>query len=266
VSGFRRIAACRALNWSAIAVRILDARTPLCDCARYAIAANALERPLNLIEQSRALCLLTKHCPPDSERFSVSAAELGLPDNPVMIEKLTALADVPPAIAQGVLSGVLGIAMAMDLAKLDHLTGESLAILFNDLKLSLNKQREILTLLTEIARRESVSLGDILSAQDIEATRTSHDLDRAQMTRTIRNYLRRRRFPTLDASEKHLKEHLHRLTLNHRIKIQPPRDFEGQHYILTMPIAKLRDLDDLIHTLEKLRQHPSMPILLNKKL
>jgi len=266
VSGFRRIAACRALNRSAITVRILDARTPLYDCARYAIAANALERPLNLIEQSRALCLLSKHCRPDSERLSASAAELGLPDNPVMIKKLTALSDVTPAIAQAVLSGVLSIAMALDLAELDHLAGESLAILFSDLKLSLNKQREIFTLLTEIAKRESLPLGDILSAEAFNTTRASLELDRTQKTRAIRTYLRSRRFPALAASEKHFKDHLHRLALDHRIKLHPPRDFEGQTYTLTMPIVKMRDLDDLIHTLEKLRQHPSMPILLDKKL
>ena len=69
-----------------------------------AVAVNALARPLNLIEQSRALRLLSKHCP-DKRLFTQSAATAGLPDNPVMIEKLLSLDGIAPVIRQGIFTG-----------------------------------------------------------------------------------------------------------------------------------------------------------------
>ena len=58
VSGFRRVAACRELTWEVIPARVLGRQTSEYECALRAIAENSTERPLNLIETSRALALL----------------------------------------------------------------------------------------------------------------------------------------------------------------------------------------------------------------
>ena len=55
VSGFRRVSACLNLGWHEIIARILVPKPDHFDCLRIAIADNALQRPLNLIETSRAL-------------------------------------------------------------------------------------------------------------------------------------------------------------------------------------------------------------------
>ncbi|MGA6925838.1 MAG: ParB N-terminal domain-containing protein, partial [Desulfosarcina sp.] len=60
VTGFRRIAACEGLNLTPIAARLLPPDTSPMVCAQMAVADNALQRPLNLIEQSRAYALLNR--------------------------------------------------------------------------------------------------------------------------------------------------------------------------------------------------------------
>ncbi len=263
VSGFRRIAACNYLQWDTIQTRLVRAQATTYDCCLIATSANASERPLNLVEQSRALCLLSKHCA-DKAQLPKSAPSLGLPGNPVLINKLIALETLAPVIINAILSGTLTLAMALELGRLDLVTGELLATLFSDLKLSLNKQREILTLVTEIAKRDAVPMLTILSEDALCATHLSQELDRTQKTQTIRDYLRCRRFPTLAASEALFLNHIKKLGLGSHIKMQPPRNFEGRSYSLTMSLEEMRDLDHLIGTLDKLRRNPSMQTLLDK--
>jgi len=222
-----------------------------------------LERSLNLVEQSRALCLLSKSCP-DEGRLHKSAAALGLTTNPAMIKKLMAIETLAPVIVHEILSGTLTLSMALELGQLDPSTGESFATLFRDLKLSLSKQREILTLVAEIAKREDLPMQAILSANTVSGTHLSRDLDRTQKTQTIRNYLRRRRFPVLARWQALYESHRKTLELGSHVKIQPPRDFEGSAYTLTMSIKNLSDLEDRIDTLDKLRRNPFMKILLDK--
>ncbi len=263
ISGFRRIAACDALKWPAVRTRIVSAQQTPHECSLIAISANAVERPLNLVEQSRALCLLSRHSA-DKVQLYKSASALGLPHNPVIVRKLIALETLTPVIKRAILSGTLTLAMALELGQLDRVTGELFATLFSDLLLSLNKQREILTLITEIAKREDVPMRTILSEDPLRATYFSRELDRTQKTHALRDYLRCRRFPALAASEALFDHHRKKLELGHHIKIQPPRNFEGRSYTLSLSIEDLRDVEDLIGTLNKLRQNPSMQTLLDK--
>ena len=58
VCGFRRIEACRRLNWFKLEAMILEADTMRLKCIKYAITDNAFQRPLNLIEKSRSIEML----------------------------------------------------------------------------------------------------------------------------------------------------------------------------------------------------------------
>ena len=59
IAGFRRIEACQSLGWSKIPARILSSGTSEVECAKIAVTDNALQRPLNLIEKSRAYAIIS---------------------------------------------------------------------------------------------------------------------------------------------------------------------------------------------------------------
>ena len=63
VSGFRRIAACRRLGREQVLCRMLKPETPLRTIAQLAVAENAWQQPLNLMEKARAFALLGKFYP-----------------------------------------------------------------------------------------------------------------------------------------------------------------------------------------------------------
>ena len=157
ISGFRRIAACLKLNWNEITARILKPDTDALDCLRLAIAENALQRSLNLIEISRCLQKLSL-CITNSMQLAQSASSLGLPDNPSMIDKIKSLSLLAKPIQNSILADTISLAMAKELESLEADCAIAFTRLFDQLKIGLNKQKEIVTLVKEIARRDGFSM------------------------------------------------------------------------------------------------------------
>ena len=156
VSGFRRIAACLSLNQSAMPARVLsDDRSDL-DCAGMAVSENALQRPLNLIERSRALLLLSPHFR-NSVELSAASATFGMPETPAMIDKLLPLCRLSDDIQAGILEGTISLSMAQELGRFDPEARSALADLLLSMKMSLSKQREVLTMIQEISLKEGIS-------------------------------------------------------------------------------------------------------------
>ena len=264
ISGFRRIAACLTLQWPTIPSRIVPSQATPHDCALIAISANALERPLNLIEQSRALNLLHAHGPPDTD-LTKTADSLGLPVSSSIVRKIRSLKTLGATTQNAILSGDISLAMALELGRLDTVSAEVLTRLFSDLKLSLNKQREIIGYLKDICARDEDSIPALLDQEGIQQLWASQDLDRTQKARRIRNWLHRKRFPELSAVEKQFKEQLTKLKLGQGIDLQPPRDFEGSTFRLTAAVSQPEDLDRLQTIIKQIRRNKILEAILAKK-
>jgi ParB family chromosome partitioning protein len=264
ISGFRRIAACFALQWSSIRARIVPRQATPYDCALIAISANALERPLNLIEQSRALNLLDAHAPTVKD-LSKNAGRLGLPGNPSIARKIRLLSTLETTTQNAILSGDISLAMAFELGQMDTVSAAVLTRLFGDIKFSLNKQRLIIGYLKDICARDEVSIPALLEKDEVQQIWTSTDLDRTQKARRIRNWLHRKRFPELSAVERQFKEQLANLNLGQGVDLKPPRDFEGSTYRLTAAIRQPEDLDRLQTSIMKIRRNKILETILKKK-
>jgi ParB family chromosome partitioning protein len=264
VSGFRRVSACAGLGWDSIPVRVTRSAASAYECVLRAVAENSLERPLNLIETSRALNLMEQNAaggrvPPED------AAALGLPSHPEMISRLKRLGRMPAAIQDAVLEDTLSFAMACELGSMEESLGTAFARLFHQLKPSLNKQREIVSLVGEIAGRDGVDPRQVLEdagrARDTDAA----DQDRNQDIQRLRRRLRERRFPALTAAEKNFLALRQRLKLGEAVQLAPPRDFEGTRFILTLNFETLEDVAHLRDQLEQLSEHPDFKVLLTGK-
>jgi ParB family chromosome partitioning protein len=256
LSGFRRVAACRKLGWSEIIARILEPEFNHLACLRLAIADNALQRPLNLIETSRALQKLSVFS--DSlKELSETASSCGLPTNQLIINKIKNLCLLPPPIQNSILNDTISLTMANELAMHDPDIAVDFTRIFEQLKLSLNKQKEIITLIGEIAKREDISIRQVLAFDTFQQILTDEELDRGQKGRKIRSFLRQRRFPRIVKVEQNYYTHLKKLKLNPDIKLIPPKEFEGTTYTLNLNFSSLAHLKILQSTLDKIIQHPS---------
>lgn len=264
VSGFRRVDACRRLGWETVPARVLEAPATMYACALKSVGENSLERPLNLIETSRALRLLDRHAPggpPPPE----DAAALGLPTHAGLATRLKTLCRMPAEVQEAVLDETLSFAMACEIGQLEEGPAVAFARLFRRLKPGLNKQREIVTLVSEIACRDGIDSTAVLSEPEMIRVQDAEELDRSQKTQSIRRLLRRRRFPALTAAEDRFHALRRRLKLGANLQLAPPRDFEGTRYTLTLSFERLEEVERLRAQLDALVRHPDFKALLTGK-
>jgi len=251
VAGFRRIDACRLLGRYDIRARMLPTDIDHLSCVRLAITDNSFQRPLNLIETARALNLLAGVAA-DEMDLSRQAAELALPDNPSLMRKIMSLTSLPAGLQNRLMAGELAMAMALELNRFDSATAESLGRLFADLKLGLNRQRELLTLLIEIARREKMTVSDLLNEPTLRKLLSAPEIDRSQTAGQLRSLLRKRRYPVMSATTASFQDLVRHLSLGPGVKLVPPGHFEGTTYTLAITFDRLDQLHDRSLQIEKL--------------
>lgn len=236
VCGFRRIEACRHLQLTNITVRITDASES--ECLKTAISDNAFQRTLNLIEISRSLHKLSKFY--ENNELSGISECLGLPATPSLIRKLKILCKMPQSFQDGILSEAVALPTALELQKIEQKEAVAIAELFIQLVPSLNKQREILTLLQEISVREDIPIQNILD--NINNIMQDSEPDKNQKLRKIRSYLKQRRFPTLSHAEEQFEKSLKQLKLGAGLDLIPPKYFEGDTYSFSLQFRTLEEL------------------------
>ncbi|MEE4265672.1 MAG: ParB/RepB/Spo0J family partition protein [Desulfobacteraceae bacterium] len=264
VSGFRRITACKKLGFEEMTVRALQPDLNPLEYLRIAIADNTLQRPIDLIEASRSLHKLSVHLS-TRQRLIEFASSLGLPSNPAVIKKIKDLCLLPQRIQNALMTDTLSLSMAMDLKKLPPACAVAFTRLFDEFKLSLNKQREIMTLVKEIARRDSISEQKVLEDPQLQGIILDRDLDRGQKAQQLRAFLRQRRFPRIVKAETIFEYQRKQLNLGNEIKIIPPKDFEGTTYTVAMSFSSIDQLKALHAKLDQMIKHPSLKKIIERE-
>ena len=261
VSGFRRFSACRFLKLKRISVKLIDPKTSVIDCSKLAVSDNIFQRDLNLIEQSRCYTLLDSVCK-DKETFYKALSDTGLPENPALITKIIPLCRLPQSIQTGIEKEAIPLAIAQLLLEIDETSALFLSDLFQKLSLGLNKQREIFQLVIEIAKRDDLSLGDLLHHKTLENIMEDNQLDKAQKAFKIRQWLKEKRYPQLSGKLKTYRIEVEKLKLGHRIRLTPPAYFEGQKFNLSLDFSNIQDLVDFRDVIRQLEENDYLISLL----
>jgi ParB family chromosome partitioning protein len=260
VSGFKRIEASRQTTTGGIVARVLGPVTPLERCIQIAIADNTSQRSLNIVEQAHAVALLSSVYP-DRTLLAGAANLVGLSINPDMADKLIKLAGMDPLLKSGVMDGSIALPVAMQLHDMnDVAAARVLGILLRELGLSLNRQREILEWVVSICRRDDMAPAELLVAQDIVHYRQNKDLDRRQKGQLIREYLKKRRYPTILRYERRFADTVRRLKLSKGTHLIAPPHFESSIYGLKFEFKNQSELADKLQEMEKIVKSEIMQI------
>ena len=257
VCGFRRIAAYQYMGLSHIEAKITDSSVSELECIKLAITDNALARPLNLVEQSKAFYMFLDHFE-DTVSMGKTAALLGLPENPSMINKIISIYYLPQQIQRCIIRKTLSLPIALELSKLEKEVSVYLAGLFDDLKLSLSKQREIIILIKEIAAGEDTPIMEIFQEKRLKQIINHKDLDRTQKTRDIRMYLKQRRFPAIMKAEREFNRNVKELKLGENIRLVPPKNFEAVTYCLSLYFKNIKEFNGCRAKLNKISQNHTL--------
>jgi ParB family chromosome partitioning protein len=262
ISGFRRIEACRGLGLGTIGIRLVHPSIPMIHCAKLAISENALQRPLNLIEQSRAYRLLASLTNEPSQLPRL-AAETGLPDSLTIIAKVKDLSQLSEIIQRGILSTKISLSIARELAELPAAAANELAEIFQTLGLGFGKQKELLNFIREIAAREEIPQWQVLQHDDLIRILTAPDLDKSQKAHQLKTCLENRRFPEISHFKNVFQQKIQSLKLGSQVKIKAPVNFEDSTYSLRLDFKNLKDLQNHHGALDKISQDPYLKKLLS---
>jgi hypothetical protein len=194
----------------------------------------------------------------DSPKQLAEAALIcGLPSNYSIISKVKDLCLLPRAIQNCILNDTISLTMANELAMMETDTAVKFADVFEQLNLSLNKQKEMVTLINEIARRQDISIRQVLSHESLKSIINDEDLDRGHKGRQLRAFLRQWRFPRVVDAERNFDIHLKKLKLGRDIKLIPPKEFEGTVFTLIINFKSIAHFKILQSILDKVIRHPS---------
>jgi ParB family chromosome partitioning protein len=264
VSGFRRIAACRNLTLEQINAGIVDDGLALLDCAKVAIAENSFQRELNLIETSRALNLLA-HSSKTSSEISTIAQALNLPQNLSLIKKIQKIDRLPGFLQESLLHHRISMDMAFKLNRLKEDESSAFLKIFNELRLSRSKQKELMTHIEEISIRDDISIRGLLTSKDIQDVLDNQELDRTQKTKRMRDIFKQKRYPHLYACEKQFFDSLKHINTGNRVSLKPPDYFEGDSFTLHMSFKDHKELNQHLKALEQIKDTSILTRLINKK-
>jgi ParB family chromosome partitioning protein len=257
VCGFRRIAACSALKHDHVPARILHSDVSTLTCAQIAISDNSLQRPLNVVEQSRAYALVQKVVD-GSPAWRKIAASTGLPGSQSAVDRILPVADMPVCMQNGILEGSIALPIALHISRLNEADAKALCIFFRALTTSLNVQRELLELISEISLRDDISIVQLMEQDQIAAIMGNGNFSVPQKVHALRVMLKTKRYPELSRAEALYGQNAKSLKLDPRVQLHPPRFFEGTTYRLSLTFNSRQQLKSLQPELEKLVQHPTL--------
>jgi ParB family chromosome partitioning protein len=261
VCGFRRVMACKALGWREINALALKGSPSEVDTLKLAILDNRSHRELNVVEQARGIQKLSLHLP-SRNRLQMLSSLLGFPQSQKVFKKIDALSLLPEVIQAGIIDEIVSFEAAVDLSGFSHEDALSFFELFGVLKLSQNKQREVITLVQEIAIRENLKPVEVLQSKEVSAILDRPELNRNEKGAKVRVSLKRRRFPTLAKTEERFSKELKALKLNEHIHMTAPTYFEGGPHTLRMTFKSMEDFDERRKTLDAMAKNSALKRLL----
>lgn len=264
VAGFKRILAYRKLGRTGIEARIMPGDTSASDCLSIAVADNTFHRQLNLIEQSIALSKLSAFYGNDVD-LSHAARRLGMEVNPGLIKKLLRITTLSGPLQQAILSGAIPLSIALGLDTISPPPlAERLIAVFEQLRPTLNHQKDILQWVQDLARMDPAGSADLLSDEACRSVLTDGDLDRPRKIRGLMDILRRRRFPVIAAFGDQYRQKMRKLSLPQGMSLIPPEDFEADRHRVVLDFQSLEQLEIQIAGLHALARDPDFLSMINK--
>ena len=244
VSGFARIDACKTkLAWERIPAALIRSNLPANRYPLIAIADNTAHRSLNVVEQARAMRLLTREYQ-NKQDIETAGEQAGLGLNTDLMAKLKKVAAMPEILQTGLVDGAIALPVALKIHEMnqDVADTERIGRLLHELNVSLNRQREIVDAIQAITRRESINIKNLMDEPPISAVLSNPDMDKSQKAKRIRQFIRLRRFPKLSAAERQFAELRKQLKLKQGIQLTAPTHFESRTYRLCISFEKIDNL------------------------
>jgi hypothetical protein len=252
ISGFNRIAACRLLDRTHVTSGVVHPDTPPAKCAIIAVADTTVRRNLNLVEQARAIGLLSRFYD-RKETLDAAARRVGLKWSEHLAAKLKKVTRMTPLLQSGLTCGTIALPVALAIHDMtDHEGANAISRILHAADYSLSQQREVFDAIVAISSREAISVEELLHQGDIGALLDDDALEHRQKKQLLRQYLKNRRYPTIASVQKQYEKIRKQLKLKKNMQLIPPSNFESPAFALRLEFENPSELDALRNELDRL--------------
>jgi ParB/RepB/Spo0J family partition protein len=262
VSGHKRFLAARNLGVEEVSVRISTKERDL-QLFRMNLEENLGSRQLNVVEKALALDKLDRLLNQDRETILREyLPALGLGSDAKTLDLYLSLAQLEDETKKALASDKLSIATAQQLTTLSSADRTAFVGLIDALSPGKSLQRELLILLTDLARKESMPFGDLLAQKEIVSALDEEDARAPLRARRVRQLLMKRRYPRYSQALEQFETLKKKLRLPSQISLRETPFFEDQSWRLTVTFRNREDLEAARKALEGLAENPLVDRLL----
>lgn len=265
VAGFRRAYACREIGLETIHANIFQV-DPDNTLAAFCLALyeNLAHRTFNEVEKSLILKKLSAQfgCPREDVIRNYMPL-LQLAPNEKVLETYLKIVDFAEDIKRYIAAHELPMTVLELLANLSSDDREAIFTLISRLKLGINKIKEVLTYLDEIALRDNCSIHQVLDDKQIHDVLNHEKYTGPQKIEQIRRIIREKRYPQLTTLERKYHDRLKQLRLPRGLQLKTDRFFEDDDLAATFRFTSPEQLKSFAEELLTLAQKPELQDILD---
>lgn len=252
ISGIRRVLACKKLGMKDLPCFIIQNReTETSENFIFLnLKINQAHRELNHIEKANFLNLLVKTGIPQQTIIKKFMPELNLEKSRKIYEDILSLLSLDLHTRMRIIEWRIPLKTSVALAKYAKIDRNSIMKIADTLLPGVNRLKEIIMLLNEIALFQKKTIQDIVSLYLIDIIEDSKS-DRKNRTEKIRLKLKELRYPKLAKQKNKWDRFLKDLHLPPEVKISPPPFFEGNKIKIEISSSSK---DKISHSLHKLNE------------
>lgn len=248
VLGYSRFFAARTNNISPLPCLVIDEEIPDQDLLLANIYDNLSHRELNPVEKALALNKSMRLLGKSRTTLEIMPA-LQLASSEDILDKTVRILDMEEPILSAIAKGAISASNAFALLNLEKDEQGAVFLVFRDLRLGVNLQKEFMENLFECSRRQGISVNNLLERENLKtilSDKKKPEHDRAEM---MRKELRRMRYPRLAEMEASFNECIRSMKPAPQVKILPPPWFETQDFSIHV---RFRAPGEILNQLEKI--------------
>jgi ParB-like chromosome segregation protein Spo0J len=265
VAGFRRAYACRKIGINSVHAHICQVKPEESLGAFWlTLSENASHRAFNDVEKSLILTKLVGQfqCSRDDVIRNYMPI-LELAPNAKVLNIYLKIADFEEEIKHYIATHELPMSLFELLANLASVDRTAVFTLISTLKLGVNKIKELLIDLDEIALRDGCSIYQVLDDKNIQEILTHKRYSGPQKAEHVRRIIRKKRYPQLTDLEHKYKKRLKQLQLPRGLQLKTDRFFEDDELSASFRFQTPEQLEAFAKELLHLSQKPELQDLLD---
>lgn len=258
VSGRRRLQALRQLAEVSVRARILgDEFVSPIEAWSLNFEETITVRKIDAAEACRAAAQLVSFGVEEGKIVQTYLTPLGLPPKTTACRDALAVAACGERLLTLLAGGTAVLSTAAYVASLDSEDRTAAMRHLERAPLTVSQQREWTRLLSDISRRDGITIRGLLATA---ARRATDDKGKGS---AIVQYLRERRYPSLTERKKAFAALLARFPLPPGMRIEPHPFFERDELRISHTSRDAASYDRALKTLERIRRDPAFPSLLS---